>query len=490
VPRAGDIRGRAREEHDLPNSSARRFRDPRLIGRLAAGGAIAIAVLAVVLILFTGGSSYTVHAIFQNASQLVSGDQVEVAGNSIGSVSSISLTPDGQANVALNISNPTFRPLHEGTIATVRLASLSGIANRYVQLQLGPGSAPAIRPGGMIPPSDTNSAVDLDELFNTLNAPTRRALQTVIKGSAAQYAGRAAEARSAFEYLNPAVDATSMLFAEINHNTPAFTRLLVRSSQLLQDISTRQSDLSGLIDHLATTTEALGSQHVALGEAIHRLPGFQTLADTTFARLRTTLNDLTPLVNATRPVAPRLHSLLDQLEPLANNAVPTIHDLANIISRPGPDNDLIELTQLGRPLAAATVNMVHADGKLRPGAFPESTIALNDSTPELATDRPYAVDLTGWFEGFSHPGGQDANGGYSRVAPVVGVASLDNGLLNILPPFADAALRSVLAFGSGASQGLVVTAQGDRCPGSMERGGLYYPYPGYPCTPSEVPTGK
>jgi hypothetical protein len=37
---------------------------------------------------------------------------------------------------------------------------------------------------------------------------------------------------------------------------------------------------------------------------------------------------------------------------------------------------------------------------------------------------------------------------------------------------------------------LGITAfQGDRCPGSMERGALWYPQSGYPCNPSEVPTG-
>jgi phospholipid/cholesterol/gamma-HCH transport system substrate-binding protein len=203
------------------------------------------------------------------------------------------------------------------------------------------------------------------------------------------------------------------------------------------------------------------------------------------------LTRLTPLVNASKPVAPKLQQLLATLRPFAQQAVPTVRNLANIISRPGPANDLTELTALGRPLAAATVYKVSAHGQLRPGAFPNSTQALNQSTPEVAVVRPYAVDLTGWFEGFSHPGGYDANGAYSRVAPVVGVASLNNGLLNLLPSFLSAGLRSVLAFGSpGGSGGLVSTGLGDRCPGSMERGAIWYPYPGYPCSPNQIPTGK
>ena len=65
-----------------------------------------------------------------------------MAGNSIGSVSNIALTPNGQAQLTINIINPAYVPLHQGTEATVRLTSLSGIANRYIDLRLGPGQRP------------------------------------------------------------------------------------------------------------------------------------------------------------------------------------------------------------------------------------------------------------------------------------------------------------------------------------------------------------
>ena len=161
-----------------------------MIGRVAAVATVVVAVIAVAVIVLGTGSSYQIKAIFQNASQIVTGDTVDVAGNPVGSVSDIALTPDGQAQLTLTINNSTFEPLHEGTQATVRQSSLSGIANRYIDLRLGPATAPKIPPNGVIGTNDTTSAVDLDQLFNTLDAPTIKGLQDVIQGSATQYAGR------------------------------------------------------------------------------------------------------------------------------------------------------------------------------------------------------------------------------------------------------------------------------------------------------------
>ena len=477
------------------------MRNSTVIGRLAAIGALALAVVVVALVVLSSSSGYKVKAIFQDAGQIVAGDSVEVAGNVVGSVSKIALTPSGQAELTLGINNSTYNPLHQGTHATIRQASLSGIANRYVDLNLGPATAPKIPTNGVIPTSHTTTAVDLDELFNSLNGPTRKGLQNVFQGSASQYAGRGQTAQLAWEYLNPAIASSSILFHELNRDTSKFTRFVVKSSNLVTDLAQRQTDLSGLISHLSTTFSALASQQVALGQSIQRLPPFMRLANTTFVNLRNALGDLTQLINASRPVAPKLQKLLQQLRPLAVQSVPTIRNLANIISRPGRNNDLIELNKLAIPLAQATCGnptASHAtdctgsffvDHANRPGAFVVSEQALHQSVPELAVGRPYAVDLTGWFEGYSHPGLYDANGAASRIAPVMGLGTIDNGALNI-----SSTLLNNPATRQAFAQGALTTGQGDRCPGSMERGptsgsSAGWFESGFPCDPSEVPTG-
>src|SRR4051812_13303034 len=151
--------------------------------------------------MFGGGSGYTVTATFPNAGQLVKGNYVEVAGRPVGKVKSIELDENAQARVKMSVGSG-FDPLHQGTTAVIRATSLSGIANRYVEIHPGPNSGAKIEDGGQIGSDKTQSPVDLDQLFNTLDPKTRKGLQQIVQGSAVQYLGKSAKANQAIKYFN------------------------------------------------------------------------------------------------------------------------------------------------------------------------------------------------------------------------------------------------------------------------------------------------
>src|SRR6476661_2916555 len=199
------------------------MRGTSVAGRLVAIGAVIAAIVVVAIVLFAkGGSSYTIDAYFVNAAQLVKGDLVQTGGAPIGSVKDIALTPDGQAKVKIEIDKD-YAPLRVGTQATVRQASLSGIANRYVDLTMPPGdnsNTPTIASGGAIHTNNTTTAVDLDQLFNTLDPKTRKSLQVFFKGSADQFRGKTQQQQIAYHYLNPALSTSSRLFNELDRDQP------------------------------------------------------------------------------------------------------------------------------------------------------------------------------------------------------------------------------------------------------------------------------
>jgi phospholipid/cholesterol/gamma-HCH transport system substrate-binding protein len=453
----------------------------RIVGRVVALAAVVIGAVAIVVVLARGGGAdYTIHARFQTASQIVKGNLVQVSGTPIGKVQGITLTDDGQADLTLHITKGGWTPLHEGTHATIRQASLSGVANRYVDLELAPNSNPPLKNGATIASADTTSTVDLDQIFNTLDPKTRKALTGVVQGFGTQYQGEGQQANQGWLYLNPSLAASSRLFSELDRDTPTLEKFIVSSSDLVTTLAAKRDDISGVVSNLNRTFGAIGSRKEALARALNLLPPFMRRANTTFVNLRATLDDLKPLVDDSKPVAPKLRRLLAELRPLTQDARPTLRDLSRLIRTKGPNNDLIEATQSAVPVRDIAVGPVQRNGAQRQGALPASADALKQSVTELGYARPYAVDLTGWFDDFGHSGIYDALGGESRAAAHVNAFVSVNGVLQPVPPD----LRGQVLGQTAALN------QRNRCPGAADHGTIWKPTPDYNCDPSQTLPGN
>ncbi len=385
------------------------------VGRVAALGAVIAAVVLVALVLFKpGGDQYTLTAKFINAGQLVKGNPVQTGGTPIGTVGEIHITDDGQAEVELNVKEK-YAPVPTGTRAAIRQFSLSGIANRYVDLSYPDRKEGNLDDGARLDVDRTSTAVDLDELFNTLDPPTRRALQGFFKGQARQFRGAGTDANEAFRYLNPALSSSSRLFREATRDQPTLERFLVDSSKLVTTLAERRDDLSGLIGNLNETTRALGNQKTALASSIQRLPPFMRRANTTFVNLRAALNDVDPLVDASYRPARALRPFLSQARAFAADAEPTVRDLRVTVRKRGSANDLIDFVNSVPPLADIAVDPANRNGKSRRGAFPETVDAFKGGAPIIGEARPYTTDFLGWLDDFSTTGGGfDSMGAYAR----------------------------------------------------------------------------
>jgi phospholipid/cholesterol/gamma-HCH transport system substrate-binding protein len=388
---------------------------PDLGRRVLAVAIVLLAIVAVAVLLFRGDGGYTVTAEFINAGQLVKGNQVKAGGVAIGSVKDIDVSQDGHAEVKLGIDDSDYKPLRRGTQVTIKQTSLSGIANRYVDLKLGPANGEDIEDGGTIGPDQTATAVELDQIFDLFNERTRTGLQDFFKGSAKMLHGRGKELRRGIHYLNPALSTGARLFHELTRDDALLERFLVDSGTLVNALAQRRDDLTGVVGNLNATFGALGSQQDALAESVERLPPFMRRANTTFVNLRSALDDVDPFVDAAKPAAKRLGPVLDQARLFVHDGEPTIRDLSRTISQRGPRNDLIELVRSFPPLAHVAMDTQRINGAERRGAFPETARALKAAAPTIAFSRPYTPDLVGWMDDFSTTGGYDALGGYSRA---------------------------------------------------------------------------
>jgi phospholipid/cholesterol/gamma-HCH transport system substrate-binding protein len=364
--------------------------------------ALAVVVIVLAIVFLGGGGSHKYTLVFQNASQLVPDNQVLIGGSPVGSVESIELSDDNLAEVHVEVE----QELHEGTTATVRATSLSGVANHYVSISPGPNSSPALGEGAEIGLGSTTTPIDIDQFFNTFPPSVRKGLSNFFKGNSAIYAGQGDAANDAYKYFGPALNRTDAFVKELNADQRLLAQFIVSSAKLSTTIAGRGEQLSSAISNANTAFSAIASQNVALDQSLRRLPPVMRQANTTFVNLRAALDDLDPLVNTAKPATKNLAPFLAELRPVLSKFVPFIRNLRLTVARPGKANDTAEL------LAAMPTVQERASK-----AFPHSEDAITAFQPNLNFARAYVPDI---FNGLGKigtaAGYYDGNGHYLRAA--------------------------------------------------------------------------
>ena len=112
---------------------------------------------------FGGTTSY--EALFTDATGLLKGDDVRIAGVRVGEVDGVAVARQGDRSVArVTFNVDSDRPVAVSTRAQIRYRNLVG--QRYVALSEGAGSGRALSEHGTIPLRQTQPALDLTVLFN------------------------------------------------------------------------------------------------------------------------------------------------------------------------------------------------------------------------------------------------------------------------------------------------------------------------------------
>lgn len=395
-----------RRPPERPAASARDPRNERAAStpaRIAAILAVLAAFVLVVVLLFGGDGGYRYTLQFETGGQLVPGNEVLTAGQPVGTIDEIDLTEDNQAAVRVTMEEP----LREGTTAVIRQTSLSGVANRYVSLMAGPNNMPELEEGATIGGEDVTTPVDLDQIFNIFREPERRALQNFIKGNATVYAGRSQLANRAYKFLNPALSTSERLFAELSSDSVALQRFIVAGSQAFGALSDRRDDLTALVSDANTTLEAISNRNTDLDRSLSALPDTLRQGNTTFVNLRAALDDLDPLVEASKPATEDLAPFLRRLRIVATNSVPVFEDLSATVSMPGENNDLAD--------TLADLPGVQNEAET---ASPAAIEAMDDSQDNVAFFRPYTPDVMAFISRFAEVTSYyDGNGHYGRIQP-------------------------------------------------------------------------
>ncbi len=288
---------------------------------LAAG--IKLTIFSVVSLFVTGllavimgnigfGDRSEYSAVFSSATSLEKGDDVRVAGVSVGEVEDVEHYERTHALVTFRIDADV--PVTTASRAEIRFLNLVG--DRYLALEEGPAGsgspAAGLEEGGTIPIAQTQPALDLTTLFNGFK-PLFAALQP--------------------DQVN---ELTMNLVQVLQGEGGTVRQLLQHTASLTQTLADRDQLIGEVVDNLGSTLETVDSRHVQLDQLVRELKGW--LGD--LARDR---SEIGRSVASAADLTDVLADLLREARPVAEEDVRQLRRLASLLNQPRNKELIVEI---------------------------------------------------------------------------------------------------------------------------------------------------
>ncbi len=308
------------------------------LGRLMAMAVFTMSCFGILLFLWLafGGSiplrpeNYRFQASFQEAATLAVEADVRLAGVNVGKVKKKELQKGAARTlVELELKNK-YGPIPRDSKAILRQKTLLG--ETYVEISPGDRSKGNLPDGDTLPVTQVEPTVELDEIFEAFDKPTRDAFQEwVAELSKSIKGGRGQDLNDAFGNLEGfSVDGATLL-KTLDQQEVAVRRLVKNTGVVFGALNERQGALRELVVNSNNTFEATASRDEALAETLRVFPTFLDESKATLARLEGFANETRPLVNALKPSADDLGPTVRDLGDLAPDLEGLFRDLDPLI---------------------------------------------------------------------------------------------------------------------------------------------------------------
>jgi virulence factor Mce-like protein len=280
-----------------------------------------------------GGSSvfaargYRVAIPLAQATNLVPGSDVEIAGVPVGKVVEVVRAGNGaRATIELKTQ---YAPLRFGAVAIERTKTLLG--EGYIQLAPGPLSAKPIPDGGALTPSQVRPAVQLDQFLSTFDPSTRGRMRQLFGGLAAAFGSRAQALNDSIGWAAPLSGNLDELLSTVREQSTNLARLISTSGAVLNAAGAREGTLQAAVT--AGNQVLASTAGVAHGVAatIRALPAFLTQLHFTAVALTRASPALNGAVGALEPVAPLLAPTLREIDTAAPQFRGLFHELPSTL---------------------------------------------------------------------------------------------------------------------------------------------------------------
>ena len=308
--------------------------------------------------------SYLVRAVFDNGNFMVPGEEVRIAGASVGSVESVdvsnaeeivSLDPEphaepGKAIIVLRIDDAAFQDFRQDASCIIRPQSLLG--EKYIDCQAteprAPGTEPPPpletvaegEPGAgqhLLPVERNGKSVDLDLVNNIMRRPYRERFSIILNDLGAGLAARGEELGEVIDRANPALRETDKVLAVLARQSDTLKQLASDSDTVLGPLARERRHISGFIANAGETAAASAERRAEIETGLNKLPPSLRKLRATMAELRGFAEQATPVFSDLGGAAPSIAGSTSAVGPLADAATPALRSLGKAAAQAGPD---------------------------------------------------------------------------------------------------------------------------------------------------------
>jgi phospholipid/cholesterol/gamma-HCH transport system substrate-binding protein len=354
--------------------------------RAVAGAAVACVIAAlVVLALSAGGNNgnYEVRAIFDDAGNIIPGEQVKIAGVKVGKVMSVTPTPEAKAAVVLKIDNDGFKDFREDAGCEIRPQALIG--EKYVDClptqprvpgtPLPPplGKIPSGHEGSgqyLLPVKNNSSPVDVDLLGDINRLPERQRLTIILNELGAGLAARGSDLHEVILRANPALREFDRVLQILQSENKVLVNLAVDSDKALQPFARVREHVAEFLAQSNTVAQASAAQRGALEKNLQLFPPFLRQLTPAMQRLEKFADQTLPTFTALNKAAPSISKAFVSLPGFSKSSEKFFVDFGQTAKRSGPaltssKKLLKELKALGTPALPFSENLASLFTSLR-----------------------------------------------------------------------------------------------------------------------------
>ncbi len=336
----------------------------RRTGLIIAGLLLAAMLIALPAIGSNGTSgTYLVRAYFDNGSFVVSGEQVRVAGATVGTVKSVDVSNNdeiasneggphavpGKAVVVMEIDNSGFKDFRQDASCLIRPQSLIG--EKYIDCTPTQPRAPGTPlppplqqiPDGqqgsgeyLLPLENNGKTIDLDLIQNIQRLPYNQRFRLILNDLGAGLAGRGQDLGEVIDRANPALRQTDRVLAILAQQNQQLASLASNGDAVLKPLADNRTHITGFFHNAAIAGQATAERSPALEESLRKFPATLHQVRLTMTKLKSFADQGTPLFTDLNRAAPGLSKATINLPSFARLGIPALTSLGNAAQTAGP----------------------------------------------------------------------------------------------------------------------------------------------------------